>query len=108
MIPPHLVRRALDLGLELIAVTDHNAAENCAAVIQAAAGTGLTVLPGMEVQTSEEVHVLCWFDTLEQALTWQGIVFNHLPNGTIPRRSSARSTWWTPAVTTCARRPNFC
>ncbi|MBU0574791.1 MAG: PHP domain-containing protein [Proteobacteria bacterium] len=84
MIPPHLVRRALDLGLELIAVTDHNAAENCAAVIQAAAGTGLTVLPGMEVQTSEEVHVLCWFDTVEQALTWQGIVFNHLPKRNNP------------------------
>lgn len=79
MIPPRLVRRALELGLGLIAVTDHNAAENCEAVIQAAAGTGLTVLPGMEVQTSEEVHCLCWFDTVDQALTWQNIVFNHLP-----------------------------
>lgn len=84
MTPPLLVRRALDLGLRLIAVTDHNAAENCAAVIQAAAGTGLTVLPGMEVQTSEEVHVLCWFDTVDQALTWQDIVFNHLPERNNP------------------------
>ena len=72
MIPPLLVRRALDQGLGLIAVTDHNASGNCEAVIRAAAGTGLTVLPGMEVQTSEEVHVLCWFDSIEQALTWQG------------------------------------
>ena len=80
MIPPLIVRRALDLGLGLIAVTDHNAAANCAAVIEAAQGTGLAVLPGMEVQTAEEVHVLCLFDTVEQALTWQGIVFDHLPD----------------------------
>ena len=80
MIPPLIVRQALARGLNLIAVTDHNSAANCAAVIQAAADTGLTVLPGMEVQTVEEVHTLCLFDTVEQALTWQGIVFDHLPD----------------------------
>jgi PHP family Zn ribbon phosphoesterase len=80
MIPPLIVRRALDLGLNLIAITDHNAAANCAAVMVAAQGTGLVVLPGMEVQTAEEVHMLCLFETLEQALTWQGIVFDHLPD----------------------------
>jgi hypothetical protein len=79
MIPPLIVERALALGIGLIAITDHNAAANCEAVMKAARGTGLVVLPGMEVQTSEEVHVGCLFDTLEQALTWQGIVFDHLP-----------------------------
>ncbi len=79
MIPPLIVRQALARGLNLIAVTDHNAAANCAAVIQAAQDTGLTVLPGMEVQTLEEVHTLCLFDTVEQALTWQGMIFDHLP-----------------------------
>ena len=48
--------------------------------MQAAQDTGLAVLPGMEVQTVEEVHTLCLFDTVEQALTWQGIVFDHLPD----------------------------
>lgn len=80
MIPPLIVRRALALGLGLIAVTDHNAAANCAAVMSAADGTGLVVLPGMEMQTAEEVHLLCLFETLEQALTWQGTVFDHLPD----------------------------
>jgi PHP family Zn ribbon phosphoesterase len=80
MIPPLIVRRALALGVSLIAVTDHNAAGNCAAVMRSAEGTGLAVLPGMEVQTSEEIHILCLFDTLEQVLTWQGTVFDHLPD----------------------------
>lgn len=80
MIPPLIVQRALALGLGLIAVTDHNATANCAAVISAAAGTGLAVLPGMEVQTAEEVHVLCLFDAMAQALQWQAIVSDHLPD----------------------------
>lgn len=80
MIPPLIVRRAQALGLGLVAITDHNTAGNCAAVMQAAAGTGLAVLPGMEVQTSEEVHLLCLFERLEEALTWQGIVYDHLPD----------------------------
>lgn len=80
MVPPLIVRRALALGLKLIAVTDHNAAANCAAVVEAAHGTGLHVLPGMETQTAEDIHVLCLFDSIEQALTWQGIVFDHLPD----------------------------
>lgn len=80
MVPPLIVRRALELGLGLIAVTDHNTAANAAAVIAAAVGTGLVVLPGMEVQTAEECHMLCLFETVEQALTWQGSVFDHLPD----------------------------
>jgi PHP family Zn ribbon phosphoesterase len=80
MIPPLIVRRALELGLNLLAVTDHNAAANCAGVIAAAEGTGLVVLPGMEMTTAEELHMLCLFETLEQALTWQGTVFDHLPD----------------------------
>ncbi len=80
MIPPLIVRRAAELGVGLIGITDHNAAANCAAVVAAAAGSGVAVLPGMELQTAEEVHLLCLFDTIEQALTWQGIVFDHLPD----------------------------
>lgn len=79
MIPPLIVRRACRLGLGLIAVTDHNACANAEAVIRAAEGTGLTVLPGMELQTREEVHLLCLFDTVEQAMQWQDVVWGRLP-----------------------------
>ncbi len=80
MIPPFIVRRARELGLELLAITDHNAAHNVAAVIEAAAGTGLTVLPGMEVQSREEVHLVCLFDRLDQVLAWQEQVWAALPD----------------------------
>jgi len=80
MIPPLIVRQALALGLGLIAVTDHNTAENAGAVVAAARGTCLAVLPGMEVQTREEAHILCLFDTVDQALCWQEVVYAHLPD----------------------------
>ncbi len=79
MIPPLIVRRASELGLGLIAITDHNMTENAGAVMRAAEGSGLTVLPGMELQTQEEVHLLCLFETLDQARAWQAVVDDHLP-----------------------------
>ena len=80
MIPPLIVRRARELGLGLIGITDHNSAENVAAVIEATEGSGVAVLPGIEVQTREEVHLVTLFDTAEQALTWQMEVYDHLPD----------------------------
>lgn len=79
MIPPLIVQAALARGINLIAITDHNSNANVAAVRQAAVGTGLTVLPGMELQTHEEVHLLCLFDTLTQLEIWQERVKAQLP-----------------------------
>ncbi len=66
MTPPTIVRSALEAGLDMIAVCDHNSAGNVAAVQQAAeaAGGGLTVIPGMEIASLEEVHVLALFPDL--------------------------------------------
>ncbi|MBN1317317.1 MAG: PHP domain-containing protein [Anaerolineales bacterium] len=74
MIPPLLVARAVKLGIQLLAITDHNATANVRAVQQAAEGLPLTILPGMELQTKEEVHLLCIFDTLEQMDEWQQFI----------------------------------
>lgn len=79
MIPPLIVQAALARGIRLLAVTDHNACANVAAVQQAAAGTGLVVLPGLEAQTREEVHVLCLFDALEQAWAYEAQLRAALP-----------------------------
>lgn len=79
MIPPLIVESALDLGINLIAITDHNASANVAAVQKAAEGTPLVVLPGMELQTAEEVHCLCLFDHLDQLDHFQKIVTLSLP-----------------------------
>ncbi len=80
MIPPLIIAEALEKGINLLAITDHNASANIEAVMLAGRLVDITVLPGMEVQTREEVHMLCLFDTLKQISAWQKIVDEHLPN----------------------------
>jgi PHP family Zn ribbon phosphoesterase len=80
MIPPLIVQSALEKNIDLIAITDHNASANVHAVQQAAAGTNLTVLPGMEVQSREDVHLLALFETLNVLETWQAQVDAALPD----------------------------
>jgi len=79
MLPPLIVSEAKIRGIDLIAITDHNASANISAVQKAALGSGITVLPGMELQTKEEVHVICLFDTIEQIVQFQNIVDQKLP-----------------------------
>lgn len=80
MIPPLIVQQALEKGIQLIAITDHNAIANTNAVQNAARGTSLKVIPGMEIQTQEEVHLLCLFETVEQLRKWYRIVEPLLPD----------------------------
>jgi hypothetical protein len=75
MSPRRVVEEARARGIDLIAVTDHNSAGNAAAVLRAAEGTGVSVLPGLEVCSSEEVHVLALFDGLPPALELQEAVY---------------------------------
>lgn len=81
MTPRAIVRRAVECGLGLIAVTDHNSAENVEAAMRAAHGKGLEVLAGMEITTSEEVHVIALFESTEQALAMQDVVYKNLSSG---------------------------
>lgn len=79
MIPPFIVQTAVQSGITLIGITDHNSTANISAVLKAAKGSGVHVLPGMELQTQEEVHLLCLFDHLDQAREMQIHVDKHLP-----------------------------
>ncbi len=66
MTPNNIVNMAYLKGLDVIAVTDHNSAENVRSVVKASSGK-IKVIPGIEVTTSEEVHVLCYFGSVEGA-----------------------------------------
>ena len=78
MTPANIAGMAALKGLDVIALTDHNSCRNCPAVLAAGAEFGLTVLPGMELCTAEEVHVLCLFATLEDALAFDAAVYPHI------------------------------
>jgi 3',5'-nucleoside bisphosphate phosphatase len=78
MSPKTIVAQALKHNIDLIAISDHNSAENIPAVLRAAKSMPLIVLPGMEICTKEEVHVVALFDTVESAFELQKHVYEHL------------------------------
>lgn len=78
MTPANLVGMAAVKGLDVIALTDHNSCRNCPAAIFHGKNYGVIVIPGMELCTAEEVHVICLFDTLDHALSFDRYVYEHL------------------------------
>ncbi len=79
MHPAALVDAAVQAGLDSIAVCDHNSAENIGAVQRAGCAAGLAVIPGMEITSAEEVHVLGLLPNLEAAMALQSKVYRSLP-----------------------------
>jgi PHP family Zn ribbon phosphoesterase len=81
MSPSAIVKAASEIGLNIIAITDHNSAENVSAAIKAAQNFDLTVLAGMEITSSEEAHILALFDDIEGITTMQDAVYDKLLPG---------------------------
>lgn len=79
MSPRAVVEKAIAEHLDLIAICDHNAMENVQFVLRSVEGKPLTVLPGMEITSREEVHLLALFDTLDDLMRMRNIVYDHLP-----------------------------
>ena len=78
MSPRRIIQQSKEVGLDLIAISDHNSAENAGAAMREGDKHGIRVLPGMEICSREEVHILALFDELEPALEMQDHVYAHL------------------------------
>jgi PHP family Zn ribbon phosphoesterase len=78
MSPREVVGAALQNGMDLIGVCDHNSAENVLAVKKAGSRNGLLVLGGMEVTSSEEAHLLVFFDDDDDLLDFQKFIYQNL------------------------------
>ena len=72
--PANIAGMAALNGLQIVALTDHNTTRNCPAFFEAARAYGLIPIAGMELTTSEDVHIICLFPTLDAAAAFQSIV----------------------------------
>ncbi len=79
MTPNNIANMAYLKGLQAISVCDHNCARNLPAMKAAADARGLIFIPGIEVETREEVHVLTLFPSLEPAMEFGEWVYDSLP-----------------------------
>ncbi|MCK4988314.1 MAG: PHP domain-containing protein [Desulfobacterales bacterium] len=84
MSPKKIVQKSLEQHLDLIAICDHNTAENAAATLREGTRQGIAVLPGMEICSKEEVHLVALFNNIEDTLKMQEYVYAHLPGKNQP------------------------
>ena len=78
--PANLAGMCALAGLDVVALTDHNTAGNCAAFCRAARRRGLLALPGLELTCAEEVHVVCLLPDPAAAEGFASLVRKRLPN----------------------------
>lgn len=79
MTPANLSGMAMLKGLQMIALTDHNTARNLPAAKACCDAYGLLLIPGMEITTREEVHLLGYFPTVERAMDFSEFLRGHMP-----------------------------
>lgn len=80
MTPGNIVGMAALMGLDIIAITDHNTSKNAASVMAAGQEAGVLVIPGMELCTAEEAHIVCLFETLEGAMGFDSYIYKNMPH----------------------------
>ncbi|MEW6108205.1 MAG: PHP domain-containing protein [Nitrospirota bacterium] len=81
MTPRGIVEKAASIGINILAVCDHNSVENVEVTRDLARKKGINVVPGLEINSSEEAHILGLFRDLESAFKMQEIVYENLQPG---------------------------
>jgi hypothetical protein len=79
MSPKQILTAAKKKEIDILGICDHNSSENSLAVMSAAKKMNISVFPGLEVTSQEEVHVLALFGDIENALKLQEYVYKNLP-----------------------------
>ena len=84
MTPNNIAGMAVLKGLQIVALTDHNSCKNCPAFFAACKRQGLIPIAGMELSTAEDIHLVCLFENLEDAMSFDAALHDHIVN--IPNR----------------------
>lgn len=80
MTPPAVLLAAELMGLDVVGIVDHSSAGNATAFLEAAPAFTPRVLVGLEVESSEGVHLLALFDQAAPALAFERVIQAHQPD----------------------------
>lgn len=81
MTPLRIINEAIKKEIDIIAITDHNSAENVEPAINIASKKGIKLFPAMEVTSSEEAHIIALFGTIDKTIEFQEIIYKNLQKG---------------------------
>lgn len=79
MTPINILNMAKVMGTKILGICDHNSAGNINAMLNMAQDYDILVIPGIEVQSIEEVHLLCLFESEDQVFKLQEYIYSALP-----------------------------
>ena len=80
MTPNNIAGMATLKGIQILALTDHNSCKNCPAFFEACKRNGIIPIAGMELSTAEDIHIVCLFEDLGQAMAFDSEIEKHLPS----------------------------
>lgn len=92
MLPACIILEAVEKKVDIIAICDHNGWENVGTVVSLGKRFGVWVIPGIEVETQEEVHLLCYFPTVNHLCNFSTVLSRFLPR--IPLREDLWGEEW--------------
>ena len=78
MTPNNIAGMAAIKGLNVLALTDHNTAKNCPAFFVACRRQGIIPIAGIELSTEEDIHLVCLFEELDDAMRFDAVLEEHL------------------------------
>lgn len=74
MTPNNIAGMGVVAKLDIMALTDHNTCRNCPAFFKTAQANGIVPVAGMELTTAEDIHLVCLFEKLEDAMRFDALV----------------------------------
>jgi PHP family Zn ribbon phosphoesterase len=80
MNPANIISEAVNKGIEIIGISDHNSTRHCKLISKLAAQNGIFTLTGAEVTTREEIHCLAFFEKIDTLELFQDYLDEHLPD----------------------------
>lgn len=80
MTPGNIIKKAIEKGIDIISITDHNSIKNVKSAQEIAADKNILIVPGIEVQSKEDIHILSYFENLEELNSYYEIIYDGLSN----------------------------
>ena len=80
MTPGNIINEAIKKGLNIISITDHNTDKNISSAMKIAEDKNIYMIPGIEVQSKEEIHLLSYFSNIDDLNKYSNIIYNNLPD----------------------------
>jgi len=80
MTPGNIIKKAIEKGIDIISITDHNSMKNVKSAREIAVGKKITIVPGIEVQSKEDIHLLSYFENSKDLSSYYEKIYDGLSN----------------------------